>query len=247
MGQARKYLTRAFAAVALTGLTFGSIGGYGVWRDMQPPANIATCTAPKGDGHAVLIIPGFTLDDGYMQQLRNRLETAGYKTYGWSAGTNWGPDADKAALLEAQLQKAYRDNGNQRVSLIGYSLGGIYARELARKHPDLMRDVITLSAPIGFDDKNVAAIHTIYNGPNGSVQDALPVPTTALYSWHDWIVDAADAQTAPGKTAENIEVKPGHLALPFSAEGIGIMLDRLAQGDGKWQPIKPNACRNPAP
>ncbi|MDE1151130.1 MAG: alpha/beta fold hydrolase [Micavibrio sp.] len=245
--KARKYLTRTFAAVALAGLTFGGLGGYSIWRDMQPAANVATCAAPQGDGHPVLVVPGFTTDDDYMQPLHARLTAAGYKVYGWNAGTDWGPDAAKAATLEAQLQKAFDDNGKRRVSLVGYSHGGIYARELARKHPQLVREVITLAAPINMDSKNISAVHDIYNGPNGSVRDALPVPATALYSKRDWIVSAADGQTMAGKTAENIEVKPGHFALPFSPEGYGIILDRLAQPEGKWKPLTPNACRNPAP
>ncbi len=245
----KKGLSRIFAIAALTGAGLLGIGAGGAainyQLEIQAPAGIH-CTAPKGDGHPVLIIPGWTVDDDYMQPLAARIRDEGYKVYGWDNGYNLGPDAAKASHLETQLKKAYADNGNRKVTLIGYSLGGIYARELSRKYPQLVRDVITLSSPIGMKDKHIDAIRGFFSADKGASTDALTVPTTALFSNHDWIVKARDAEVIPSATAENIEVRPGHFALPFSAEGQGIILNRLAQG-APWQPMDKAACRYTVP
>ncbi len=244
----KKGLKKAFAIAAVAGagiIGLGTgIGAIEFQREIQAPPGVH-CTAPKGDGHPVLVVPALTTDDKYMQPLADRIRAEGYKVYGWEVGYNLGPDATKAAKLEAQLKKIYAENGNQKVSLVGYSLGGVYAREVARAHPEMVRDVITLSSPINWQDDRLEQIHKFYTA-TGHAADALPVPTTALYSNHDWIVKGELAKITPSAMAENIEVQPGHGALPFSAEGQGIVLNRLAQ-TFPWQPMPADACRYTVP
>ena len=103
---------------------------------------------PKGDGHGVVVLPGFLGDDGYNAPLRRYLGRLGYDAVGWAQGRNLGPRGD---LLERALdyirEVAERTGG--RVSLVGHSLGGIYARELAKEIPQQIRQVISLGSPFG--------------------------------------------------------------------------------------------------
>ena len=103
---------------------------------------------PKGDGHGVVVLPGFLGDDGYNAPLRRYLGSLGYDAVGWAQGRNLGPRGD---LLERALdyirEVAERTGG--RVSLVGHSLGGIYARELAKEIPQQIRQVISLGSPFG--------------------------------------------------------------------------------------------------
>jgi pimeloyl-ACP methyl ester carboxylesterase len=105
------------------------------------PAYPVLRRAPVGDGHAVLVLPGLMASDFSTRALRRFLRDKGYQAHGWKQGRNLGPsDALIAAMVE-RLADVHRRSG-RRVSLIGWSLGGIYARELARAMPDLVRQVI---------------------------------------------------------------------------------------------------------
>mgnify|MGYP003694975615 CR=1 FL=1 len=121
----KKGLKKAFAIAAVAGagiIGLGTgIGAIEFQREIQAPPGVH-CTASKGDGHPVLVVPALTTDDKYMQPLADRIRAEGYKVYGWEAGYNLGPDAIKAAKLEAQLKKINAENGNQKVSIVGYSL-----------------------------------------------------------------------------------------------------------------------------
>jgi pimeloyl-ACP methyl ester carboxylesterase len=213
--------------------------------------------APKGDGHPVMVLPGVLGNDLSMTVLSNRIENAGYKVYGWDHGMNLGPSEDAAQHLERHLQKIYKENGNQKVSLVGYSLGGVYARELARKHPDMVRDVITLSSPyalkgtMGWPDDRVRLINKYFQPGQektgaelaAEIKSLPQVPSTSVYSRNDWIVDAPDAIGPRTAKAENIPVTSGHIALPFDGNAASLVLDRLAQPQGQWQPVAAVICR----
>src|SRR5262245_63252134 len=151
------------------------------------PALPALANARRGDGHPVLVLPGFLADDRSTRALRWFLRDRGYHAHGWRLGRNLGPDADTRAGLVARLA-ALADRHGRTVSLIGWSLGGIYARELARAFPDQIRLVITLARP--FRDpqaSNVARLARLGLGPRPTGSPAipserlrapLPVPTT---------------------------------------------------------------------
>src|SRR5262245_21336563 len=110
------------------------------------PALPALAQAPRGDGHPVLVLPGFLADDLSTRALRWFLRDRGYHAHGWRLGRNVGPNAETVACLVARLA-TLADRHGRTVSLIGWSLGGIYARELARGFPDKVRLVITLASP----------------------------------------------------------------------------------------------------
>jgi pimeloyl-ACP methyl ester carboxylesterase len=106
----------------------------------------------RGDGHAVLTIPGFLADDASMWPLRRLLELRGYRAEGWGLGRNLGPTQAVLDGMSALLEGLHLQSG-RRVSVIGSSLGSVYSRELARRHPDLVRLVVTLGSPFQLDGR----------------------------------------------------------------------------------------------
>src|SRR5215467_14367832 len=102
--------------------------------------------APRGDGHPVLVLPGFMASDFSTRTLRRFLRDLGYAVHGWKLGRNVGPSPETVGRLVARLQELRTRHG-RRISLIGWSLGGIYARELARRFAPDIRQVITLASP----------------------------------------------------------------------------------------------------
>ena len=103
-------------------------------------------SAPRGDGHPVLVFPGLLAVDVTTLPLRRLLRDLSYDARGWNLGINLGPSAELREKLDARLIHLFERHG-RRVSLLGWSLGGLYARELARAHPDRVRLVITLATP----------------------------------------------------------------------------------------------------
>lgn len=261
MNDKNKKLAKTFAAYALT--TTALLGGgfvlqSGVNALQREPAAVTEtvqaaqaqevtrrdlASVPRGDGHPVLVIPGFFGNDLHMMELQHTIRDHGYTVYGWEAGMNLGPSEAKAKALEEHLKQIYEANGHKKVSLVGYSLGGVYARELARRHPELVENVITLGAPFGQresggqTDERVAQIQSFYKQDNIDPRVAPPVPTTSLYSMGDWVAGWKEALNTGGKQAENVRVSGGHIAMPFSDDVAAVILDRLAQKTYNWQPV----------
>lgn len=258
---ARKKLAKTFAAYALTSAALLG-GGFALQSGVnalqrEPAAVTATVQAaeaqapvtrdiagvPRGDGHPVLVIPGFFGNDLHMSELQHTIRDHGYAVYGWESGMNMGPSETKAKQLEEHLKNIYAANGNQKVSIVGYSLGGVYARELARRHPELVAHVITLGAPFGQResggavDERVAHVQGFYGTQNTDPRIAPPVPTTSLFSTDDWIAGWKEALNTGGTQSENIRIRSGHVAMPFSDNAAAIILDRLAQTTVNWQPM----------
>jgi pimeloyl-ACP methyl ester carboxylesterase len=108
--------------------------------------------APRGDGHPVLVLPGLAASDVSTRPLRTLLKELGYAAHGWKQGTNNGPRDGVEAGMEARLTELAQ-RYQRKVSLIGWSLGGIFARELARRSPELVRQVITLGSAFASEPK----------------------------------------------------------------------------------------------
>ena len=154
---------------------------------------------PKGDGHPVLVLPGFTAGDPSTAPIRSILRRLGYRTYGWHLGRNLGPTPEVIDGLFERLSAAFERDGRP-VSLIGWSLGGIYARELARASSDRVRQVITLGSPFRMDSDGRSAVSGLYERlaprpPTGrrpptreSDRPTLEVPATAVYTRTDGVV-----------------------------------------------------------
>src|SRR5215831_2622291 len=149
--------------------------------------------APRGDGHGVLVVPGLFASDSSTLPLRGFLRWLGYDVRGWDLGRNDGPtEAVLAGLPRAVLDHSERTG--RPVSLIGWSLGGVYAREMARRHPRKVRQVITLGSPYALHDPKQSHAHGPYqrlrsrHAPDrrlpGPEQRSRPigVPSTSVYS-----------------------------------------------------------------
>ena len=209
--------------------------------------------SPKGDKHPVLVLPPFTGNDMITAPLRNALAEVGYKTYGWEAGSNLGLNDKKSQHLHDLLKKIYEENGRQKVSLIGLSLGGIIARELAREHPEMVREAISVNTPfgVGMSEESVppllvATIQLLSDakfslnseGMTGRLVTPPPVPTTSIFSKTDGIAGWRACLNPKSPKAENVEVSGCHVGGFWNLEAVSVILDRLAQPEGEWKPFK---------
>ena len=202
--------------------------------------------APAGDGHPVIVFPGLSASDTSTVPLRAYLQRLGYQVSGWNQGFNFGPRAGVLKGAKRQLQDTF-DASGKKVSLIGWSLGGVYARELAKQLPDQVRAVITLGTPFAGSPKSTNAwrIYELASGRDARRQsarydlpDAPPVPTTSVYSRSDGIVAWKASLQAPSNhnpNTENIEVLASHIGLGVNPSAWWVVADRLAQPEGQWK------------
>src|SRR5882724_4785199 len=201
--------------------------------------------APRGDGHPVLALPGFLASDLSMAPMRRYLKQLGYDAYAWKMGRNLGGVSSKRAALQNLLTDIHTTTG-RKVSIVGWSLGGIYARDLALQMPDMVRSVITLGSPFASDIRatNATRLYEALSGEavddNPEIREAiagdLPVPATSIYSRTDGIVNWRTTQLRPSSTAENIEVHlASHIGLGVNPAALWAVADRLAQAEGEFK------------
>lgn len=210
---------------------------------------------PAGDGHPVLVLPGLLAGDGSTWILRRILRRLGYAAYGWGLGRNIGPTAKAVSGMRDLLDKLH-SRYHTPVSLIGWSLGGIFARGLARDHPSAVRQVITLGSPFGMRDtcetrsawsfNRYAHLHTErHELPLEMESEPLPVPTTAIYSRCDGMVAWQTCMNSPSERAENIAVRSSHIGYGHNPPVVWAIADRLAQPQGAWAPFRPPKVLSP--
>jgi dienelactone hydrolase len=201
--------------------------------------------APRGDGHAVLALPGFLASDLSMAPMRRYLSELGYDAHAWRMGRNTGGISRMRAVLRDRLAEIHASSG-RKVSIIGWSLGGVYARDLALQAPDMVRCVVTLGSPFANDVRatNATRLYEALSGEgvgdNSELREAisgdLPVPTTSIYSRSDGIVNWRTCLLRPSETAENIEVHlASHVGLGVNPAALWAVADRLAQGEGQFR------------
>jgi pimeloyl-ACP methyl ester carboxylesterase len=213
------------------------------------PAWPALLRAPRGDGHTVLVFPGLSASDATTVPLRGYLKSLGYDTGGWSQGYNFGPRAGVLQTARRELREAWEASG-RKVSLIGWSLGGIYARELAKEMPDLVRCVITMGTPFAGPPKSTNAwrVYELTSGRgiesehgDWDLPKAPPQPTTSIYSRSDGIVAWQGSIQQPHHAhTENVEVVASHIGLGLNPSTWWAVADRLAQPEGQWRPFDRN-------
>jgi pimeloyl-ACP methyl ester carboxylesterase len=203
---------------------------------------------PAGDGHPVILFPGLAADQTAMRPLHKLCEDLGYTVYDWGRGFNTGPVGDVDAWIEelgVQVQNVACAH-DSTVSLIGWSLGGIYAREISRLMPGNVRQVITLGTPFAGDGDatNVGWLFRMLSGQAAVVDDALalrmrstpPVPTTSIYSRSDGVVAwQACVEACHHERAESVEVQASHIGLVWNPGVWSVIADRLAQPEGRWR------------
>ena len=213
--------------------------------------------APQGDGHPVLVLPPFFCDDTMTACLRKYLARGNYRVYGWGLGKNQGPKTtgQDGGLLVRRVTEICEQN-DQKLSLIGWSLGGIQAREIAKGMSDSVRQVITLSSPFGgglnatYGSELFArmsgedtsgetfreTLRVVRTAPEG-------IPCTAIFSKTDGIANWRACIERPGPLTDNIEVVSSHCGMGFNAEVLYALADRLAVDVENWIPFDRNTDR----
>jgi pimeloyl-ACP methyl ester carboxylesterase len=206
---------------------------------------------PMGDGHRVLVLPGLAANDLTTLPMRAFLKDRGYQTSPWEQGLNLGPRAGVLDALRARVRELFEIE-RQKISLVGWSLGGVYAREMAKEMPELIRCVITLGSPFAGPPQATNAwwLFERVSGhphPDAAMQAALrvapPVPTTSIYSRTDGIVAWQCSLNPPGPLAENIQVPASHIGLGLNPLAMMAIADRLAQDPKRWQRFDTNGVR----
>jgi pimeloyl-ACP methyl ester carboxylesterase len=203
-----------------------------------------------GDGHPVVVYPGLGASSMATSQLRHHLKACNFKVHDWEMGVNRGPEGDMAEWLEPLVQRvqALHALHGRKVSLVGWSLGGVYAREVAKRCPEAVRQVITLATPfcaLG-DGNHAGTLVRLMGGDTSRLTPAVqarlserpPVPTTSIYSRHDGVVSWRGCLQQAAPDLENIAVAASHMGMPTHPEVLRVVADRLAQPEGGWRPYK---------
>jgi pimeloyl-ACP methyl ester carboxylesterase len=193
----------------------------------------------------VLTLPGFLASDLSMAPMRRYLREIGYDTHAWNMGRNIGGLARIRAALRDRLAEIH-DSTGRKVSIVGWSLGGVYARDLALQAPDMVRYVVTLGSPFANDVRATNATRlyealsgeTVDDNPElrAAISGDLPVPATSIYSRADGVVNWQTCLLRPSDTSENIEVYlASHVGLGVNPAALWAVADRLAQAEGEFR------------
>ncbi len=241
----------------------GELGPPGPWKmllEARAPWEFAALLAstpwlrqlPRGDGHPVLVFPGLAAPDLSTVPLRRFLQALGYLPCEWGQGFNLGPKHGVLDACRARLKALAQQHG-QKLSLVGWSLGGVYARELAKEQAENTRCVITLGSPFSGHPhaNNGWRLYQTVSGQKVEQDPALlarlrvppDLPTTSIYSKTDGVVAWPCSLNAPGALTENIEVQGSHIGLGLNPVVLVAVADRLRQDPGNWQRFEVSGAR----
>ncbi|MGY1743635.1 MULTISPECIES: esterase/lipase family protein [unclassified Blastococcus] len=209
--------------------------------------------APRGDGHPVLVLPGLLAGDPATLLLRTCLRVLGHDVSGWSLGANRGPTGRVVRDLRAHVDRLHRESG-RRVSLVGWSLGGLYAQELARAAPGSVRGIVTLGSPVvrwapwvraasGMADRRRRAAAPLPRP--WAERGSLRVPATSVYTRADGVVHWSACRYEARPRRENVEVRGSHLGLAVNPAVLWLLADRLATPEAGWTPFRPPPTLRP--
>jgi len=212
--------------------------------------------APRGDGQPVLVLPGFMADDTSTTVLRRFLRERRFAPHPWLQGRNLGPARNRRDGLGARVAELHQRYG-RKVSIVGWSLGGIYAREVAKRMPGAVRQVVTLGSPFG-DAGQASNVSRMFDWVSrgqgrvdrGAIASQLrtppDVPSTAIYSKSDGVVHWEACREPERDHTENIEVPGSHCGLGFNALALYAVADRLSQPEGDWKAFDRRGWRRAA-
>jgi pimeloyl-ACP methyl ester carboxylesterase len=230
------------------------------------PASAVLSRLPRGDGHPVMTLPGFGGADGSTALLRRHIARWGYEAHPWQLGRNLDPsgarDMDAVMDFMDEVVKTVgrhllriRRRTRQRVSLVGWSLGGLYSRQLAAAYPDLVRQVITLGTPFGDPRSTIVwpVMQRLRDAPEPKEEDlrrwieraTVPIehPLSVIWSRTDGFVHPSIAVQPEGPRSENIHVCSSHAGFGVNPLAFYVVADRLAQPEGAWQPFERRGWR----
>ena len=198
---------------------------------------------PRGpeDGPPALVIPGFVATDRTTLPLRRALAAAGWRVHGWGLGMNKRVTADLIERLEGCIDRL---GTKEPVLIVGWSLGGIYAREIARHCPHKVRAVVSLGSPISGDlhQNNVWRIYELVAGhkidetPVRRIDEKPPVPTLSIWSRKDGIVSPRAAYGLEGERDEAVEIDSRHMTFVMSARTARQVVREIDRFVGKYAP-----------
>jgi pimeloyl-ACP methyl ester carboxylesterase len=200
-----------------------------------PPPNPADL--PSGGGHVVLVVPAFLTTDLVTRQLRRFLARCGYRAFGWGLGVNWGPTPYLLAGLRRRVHALAQLEGGP-IGLVGVSLGGVLARDVAHECPQLIRHVVTLVSP--FRLPTASTIEPLFHvfAPFyrrdfafGRVAAPLAMPSTAVYSREDGVV-AWESCMSDEPGGLSVEVRGPHMTICRNPDALRIAAQRLAPHSG---------------
>jgi len=198
---------------------------------------------PDGDGRLLVLVPGYGADEWSMRPLKKFLKSINYQVFDWGHGRNRGHVKQDTERLAETIQTIYKNHSDTKVTLIGWSLGGVLAREVARISPEWVKEVITMGTPLMGGPKYTvvakkyaktmakdldhyeAEIHEINS-------QGIKQPVTVIYSKSDGIVGWRAAVDRYNIQARNVEVKCSHLGMVVNAEVWQVIATTLADSDG---------------
>jgi pimeloyl-ACP methyl ester carboxylesterase len=198
------------------------------------PLGALILQAPDGDGHAILTLPGLFHGDAYTAVMRQFLNALGYSAYGWNLGVNIGPTR---RLLDGASDRLIRLSDRfGPLSVVGFSMGGLFARWLSLKMPDRIRQVITVCSPIHERAKNfwlpLDGFITLWPDLSSLARDVarpLPVPGTFLFSRDDGLVNCNACRDTNASAEDNVEIHGPHVTIARNARVMTVVAQRLAR------------------
>lgn len=206
-------------------------------------------TLPRGDGHAVVVFPGLATNGTIVRPLRSFCKRLGYSCFDWGQGFNTGPRGEIDGWLDALAEGVQERTAGHAapISLVGWSLGGIYAREVAKRLRSRVRQVITIGTPFAgaAQHTNAGLVYRLLNGglpPDDSalldrLRMAPPVPSTSIYSRSDGVVAwQACMDARRSRRSEAIEIEGSHCGMPWNPAVLRVVADRLGQPLRAWRP-----------
>jgi pimeloyl-ACP methyl ester carboxylesterase len=214
-----------------------------VWSEIAYVARLATgqvrkplATQRAADPRVVLLIPGFATNGLRMRHMARELERAGHKVKRWKLGYNLGPSEEKFDRLSQRLLEIHRRYGKP-VYLVGWSLGGVFAREIAKRHPEVVAKVVTMGSPFSHTPYSnrvwrtyqLVTGHSVEDPPvRANLREKPPVETVALWSPRDAMISPRAARGLPGERDRAVALRCTHLGFSDSPESIRAVLAELA-------------------
>lgn len=215
--------------------------------------------APRGEPHPVVLVPGFTATDRLMGRLRRFLQRCGYQACGWGQGRNMGVRQD---LLDGLCERVdiLAQRAGKKVSIIGWSGGGMYARAAAALLPHRVRQVVTMGTPFKLTEDTLEylpeGIYKLHErlSPRDSREveevdnwqwfESPPVPSSSLYCERDALSPWPFCLDESDPRSENIHVPGSHAGMPYNPLMYYVISDRLAQPEGDWRPFETTGVRS---